>query len=167
MDRSFDYHFVRASSSKPGFCRNGFFTFYVDGKTSKTVRNVNFAPPILKFFRLMTLKNLIYPRNSAINNCIAAQCAIYKMEIKYRLYPGWCVLGLVLKFRRPACPKFQHVETRGKIVEKCHAAVVPWSHLNPPACMYALVGSKENVCVVRSIEGFTRIIRRARKIRSI
>lgn len=32
-------------------------------------------------------------------------------------------------------------ENRGKV----HAAVVPWSHLNPPACMYVLVGSKENV----------------------
>lgn len=116
--------FFRPSEFETGFCRNDFFTFYMNGKTSKTARNVNFAPPILKFPRLMTLKNLIYPRNSAINNCVhsAAVCNLQNGNQISFYIPGRVVVvcvGLVLKFRRPACPKFQHVETRGKIVEKC------------------------------------------------
>lgn len=61
----------------------------MNGKTSKTVRNVNFAPPILKFPRLMTLKNLIYPRNSAINNCAWRRSVQFtKWKSNIVLYPG-------------------------------------------------------------------------------
>lgn len=52
-------------------------------------------------------------------------------------------------------------ENRGKV----HAAVVPWSHLNPPAC----VGRFEGKCMCGPGHRgrFVRIIRRVRKIRSI
>lgn len=132
MDRSFDYHFVLSFFFKsPEFetriLSKWFFHFLYERKSFENVRNVNLAPPILKFFRLMTLKKFNLPpkfRNQQLRRSV--QFTKWKSNIV--LYPGsgrvgwWCggvCVGLVLKFRRPACPKFQHVETRGKIVEKC------------------------------------------------